>query len=115
MKPRFRLRRSTDFKRVRQFGTSYSSPEVVLIKISNNLENARVGVSASRSVGNAVQRNRAKRRIRAIIDQFLPLIRPGWDIVLLARSYIQQANYNQLEAVIKGLLNKADLLKEAGE
>ncbi|QIE54104.1 ribonuclease P protein component [Pikeienuella piscinae] len=47
----------------------------------------RVGFTCSKKVGNAVARNRAKRRLRAIAAQVLPLRgRPGWDYVLIGRA-----------------------------
>lgn len=46
----------------------------------------RIGFTASKKIGNAVLRNRAKRRLRALARQVLPaLARPGWDYVLVAR------------------------------
>ena len=46
----------------------------------------RVGYTCSKKVGGAVQRNRAKRRLRAAAAQVLPgLARPGWDYVLIGR------------------------------
>jgi len=46
----------------------------------------RVGFTASKKIGNAVIRNRAKRRLRAAASQLLPLLgRPGHDYVLVAR------------------------------
>lgn len=46
----------------------------------------RVGFTASKKIGNAVLRNRAKRRLRALVREILPpLAHPGWDYVLVAR------------------------------
>jgi ribonuclease P protein component len=46
----------------------------------------RVGYTASKKIGNAVARNRAKRRLRAAVHQILrPMARTGWDYVLVAR------------------------------
>lgn len=50
------------------------------------LELVRIGFTASKKIGNAVLRNRAKRRLRALAQAILPqLARPGWDYVLVAR------------------------------
>jgi ribonuclease P protein component len=46
----------------------------------------RIGFTASKKIGNAVLRNRAKRRLRALAHEVLtPEARPGWDYVLVAR------------------------------
>ena len=47
----------------------------------------RVGFTCSKKVGNAVMRNRAKRRLRAVARQVLPKLgQPGWDYVLIGRA-----------------------------
>ena len=45
-----------------------------------------VGFTATKKVGNAIARNRAKRRLRALASEILPTLgKPGWDYVLVAR------------------------------
>ncbi len=69
-----------------------------------------MGVSAGRSVGNAVRRNRAKRRIRAILRTLQPHIAPGWDLVVLARRPIHTADHAALHNALVRLLQRAGLL-----
>jgi ribonuclease P protein component len=115
VKRRFRLTRSTDFTRVRRTGKSYAHPLVVLIAKSNELDQVRIGISASHAVGNAVCRNRAKRRIRACVDILLPELTPGWDVVILARSPSREAPFEDLLTALRQLCYKAKLLGKLHE
>jgi ribonuclease P protein component len=109
MKRKFRLRKSTDFKRVRRLGKSYAHPLIVLIKHPNEEDISRFGVAAGRSIGNAVKRNRAKRRIREILRLRIPSISSGWDILLLARKPLNNATSAELQAALDRLLKRAGL------
>jgi ribonuclease P protein component len=68
----------------------------------------RVGFTASRKVGNAVARNRAKRRLRAAAHAVLPGAgRPGWDYVLVARPEGTAARpYRDLVADLRWALDR---------
>jgi ribonuclease P protein component len=107
---RFRLTSSSDFKRVRRFGKSYAHPLMVLITLPNELELSRFGVAAGRSVGNAVQRNRAKRLLRESLRPLIPAIQPGWDVILIARQPLPQATLQQIMKDLHSLLLRASLL-----
>lgn len=58
----------------------------------------RVGVVASRAaVGDAVHRNRAKRRLRAIFRKHQALVPPGLDLVLTARAALLRMEFAEVE------------------
>lgn len=107
---RFRLTRTEDFKRVRRSGKSYAHPLVVLYAAVSNREIPRVGIAAGRTVGKAVQRNRAKRLLRAAMHNLLPLIDNGHDIIVIARASILHASFPEVFEALKQLLMRADLL-----
>lgn len=109
MKRRFRLTRSTDIQRVRRLGKSYAHPLIVFIVAPNELQQIRIAVVAGRAVGTAVQRNLAKRRLRACLDQWIPCLRDGYDVVVLARKPMSQAGFPEISAAIQQLIKRAGL------
>lgn len=62
-------------------------------------------------MGNAVDRNRAKRLLRAGIAPLLPLIQPGYNFILIARKPILEVKSPQVNQALKQLLLKAKLLQ----
>jgi ribonuclease P protein component len=66
-------------------------------------------------VGNAVQRNRAKRLIREAIRPLLSKIQPGWKVVLIARKPIDAAQLTDIQASLQELFARAHLLNESNE
>lgn len=113
MKRRFRLTRSTDFKRVRRLGKSFAHPLVVLVLLANDEPELHIGVAAGRSVGGAVQRNRAKRLLRTAAHDLVPQVRLGWNVILLARQPIGGATYQQVQSAVRELASRACLLKDS--
>jgi ribonuclease P protein component len=72
-------------------------------------EKVRVGFTASRKVGNAVVRNRAKRRLRAAAAEILPRYgRPDTDYVLIARAGTGERGYAELVADLAGALRQVE-------
>ncbi len=112
MKRCFRLTRSNDFKRVRRSGKSYAHPLVVLYALKSDHDGVRVGVSAGLAVGNAVKRNRAKRLLRAAMNELMDQTALGSDLLLIARAPLPDANIEQTRAALSNLLKRADLLTQ---
>ena len=112
MKRAFRLTRSLDYKRVRLTGKSFAHPLLVLI-VAPHPDNheVKIGITAGRSVGNAVDRNRAKRRLRACSDSYLCQIRPGWDIIIIARKPIVKAPFEKIQEALSQLLQRSRILE----
>jgi ribonuclease P protein component len=97
--------------RVRRTGNSYAHPLVILISSPNKLAFTRFGVAASKAVGSAVSRNRAKRQIRAAIHSILPKVKAGWDVLLIARASMMDADWSELYDALQDLLKQAMILK----
>jgi ribonuclease P protein component len=82
-----RIRRSSEFKTIAASGRRYSSAAfVVLVEPSSAPGRTRLGVTVSRKVGNAVVRNRVKRRIREWFRCDGRALVAGRDVVVIARS-----------------------------
>ncbi len=109
MQRKFRLTRSEDFKRVRRFGKSYAHPLLVLVVQACDAGQLHVGVAATRAIGSAVNRNRAKRLLREAMRTLIPSIGTGWDILLIARPGLVSCNMFEVREALLTLLRRAEL------
>lgn len=109
MERRHRLTGPADFQRVRRTGTSYSHPLFVVVVCASDLPAARIGVSASRSLGGAARRNRAKRRLREVFRPVMTEVPGGWDLVVIARPALLDAEWSEVQAAARSLLKRAGL------
>ena len=69
-----------------------------------------MGVSTGRSIGGAVSRNRAKRRLREIMRKYIHQLEPGWDLIVLARKPLLDADWDTLNQAVVDLLQRAGIV-----
>lgn len=107
----FRLKRRPEFLAVAGSGVKAAAPGLVLqARPRDQGGDIRVGFTATRRVGGAVQRNRAKRRLRAAAEAVLPgAAAPGCDYVLIARRATLDRPFAALVRDLTGALKRLDL------
>ena len=97
------VNKNTEFNRAYRRGQSFVDKTCVLYVVKNRCGHARFGITASKKVGNAVKRNRARRVIRESVRQLGIDPNQSIDIIIVARSrtpYVkQQVVYGQLKAL----------------
>lgn len=113
MDKRFRLTDNRQFQTVRKDGRSWAHRLVILGALPNGLAITRFGFATARQIGGAVQRNRARRLLREGARRWQPAIRPGWDLVFIAREPAAASGYKEIAAAMERLLRQARLLAEA--
>lgn len=107
------LNKNRDFTRIYSRGKSYVHPHMVLYVAKNRLGTTRVGLTATKKVGKAVQRNRARRVMRAALQEHLSQNVGGYDIILVARARTPYLKSTQVSRTFSRLLQKAGLPDKA--
>ena len=114
MRRKLRLRNREDYSRVYRGGRSFANGQfVVYWSKQHSAEPFRVGISASKKIGNAVVRNRMRRLIKEIVRHMEDQIVPRVDFILIVRKPAITMSYGELERSIKHVLRKAGLMKDS--
>ena len=74
-----------DFRRVYAKGRSFVSPCLVTYVLKNRSGDLRTGITTSKKIGNAVKRSRSRRVIREAFRMLAKEVRPGYDLIFVAR------------------------------
>jgi ribonuclease P protein component len=102
-----RVRRRGEFKRVFDLALRTKGRYVTVLIAPNTEGTARLGIVASRRLGDAVRRNRAKRLIREVFRQSQPVsVRQGFDVVVIPRRELFDAPYASFETDLRSALKR---------
>jgi ribonuclease P protein component len=92
-----RVRRRSEFQQVFERGTRFHGRYLTLLLLPNGRSSSRLGIVASKKVGGAVQRNKAKRLIREMFRQHVQGgLGPGLDAVVIPRRELLDASFPEL-------------------
>jgi len=106
-----RLKKNTEFKTVLGKGAYYADKRLVLYVLPNARSGNYFGVSVSKKLGKSVKRNRVKRLIREAVRIQAALLKPGHDIVVLARPGAAGEPFAKIERSLTRLLLRSGLYK----
>ncbi|GAB6990947.1 ribonuclease P protein component [Paenibacillus pini] len=113
MQKSLRLRNRADFSRVYRHGKSFANHQFVVYWFrKKEVEKFRVGISASKKIGNAVVRNRMRRMIKEIVRHHELDLIEHIDLVFIVRKGALDMPYKDMEKSILHVLRKASLLKQ---
>ena len=91
------LTASQEFDRVYRNGSVYRGRLLSIYVLPNALDSPRLGLSVSRRVGNAVKRNKVRRRLKEIFRALVTSLPDGADFVIVARSPAAEASFEELK------------------
>ena len=102
----YSLKRHKEFRYTYRVGRSMSMPLLTLVFAKSRNETVRIGFSVSKRVGNSVQRNRAKRRMRACITPMVDRLKGGCNLILIAKPEVLDAPFPELQRQTETLLKR---------
>ncbi len=104
---RSRLLKRSDFQSVYNNGSRHSNPLFTAFLLRSGVLVTRVGFTAPRALGNAVDRNRIKRRMREAVRLHYRELGTGWDVVFNPRRAARDASFSRLEKEVSRLFTTA--------
>lgn len=109
------LKKNFQFRHVYSRGRSIANRHLVLYMVKNGTHGNRLGISVSKKVGKSVVRSHVTRLIRESYRNMEEGIKPGYDLVVIARISCANASYHEIHRSLRHLLKKNQLLQRVSE
>ena len=112
MKQTVTIKSNCDFRRVYGKGKSFQGPALVSYVLKNRAGICRIGITTSQKIGNAVERNRSRRVIRAAYSMIEDKIHGNYDFVFVARAKTKYIKSTKLAEMMLSQLTQAGVIDE---
>lgn len=110
MKKKNRVRKSEEFQTLIHKGKKYANGQFVLYTTPKKEEEARIGITLSKKIGNAVIRNKIKRQVRMMCQDLISFDTCMKDAVIIVRFGYKSCSYEQAQKNLEKLFVKATML-----
>lgn len=110
MKRCYSLKRNKEFRYAYRVGKAAHSKSMVLIYAKGKPNEVKIGFSVSKKLGNAVVRNRIKRRLREAITPLIPDFRKGVKLIIVAKAAVLEEKMPSIQSSMRYMAKKAGLL-----
>ena len=107
------LKKNQDFQTVYRGGKTYANKYQVMYVMDSCREDTRIGISASKKVGNSVVRHRFARLVRESFRLNKDILEDGKDIIVVARVAAKDKNFDKIESAFLHLCGLHNILKES--
>jgi ribonuclease P protein component len=109
MKRTVPLKKNFEFMRAYKKGRFFVGKYLILYLVPNRKGNSRLGIAASKKIGKSVRRNRYRRLIKENYRLIEDRVKPGFDMVFVARSQDILPKFNDVKKEMKFLLKRLDV------
>ena len=108
------LKKNHEFRRLYSRGKSAATPLLVVYCLKNGHNYNQIGITVTKKLGKAVQRNRVRRRLKEIYRLSEEKFSVGYNIIVVARTKSRYASFSQLRRAFLGACSGLGLLAERG-
>lgn len=109
------LKSNMEFNRVYSKGKNFWNRNLILYVRKSDSKNTRVGYSITKKVGNAVVRNKVRRRLKEIHRLYTNNIKVGYELIIIPKKNVVDISYKELESAVLHIFKLAGMIEKQSD